>query len=93
MWSLCRFKYIYNYINFFQTYVQDWIQKESLQIFNALVYNNGHFYVCGDCTMAEDVFQTLKQLVKNHGHLSSQETESYMINLRVHNQIEHNPSF
>lgn len=68
-----------------KTYVQDLILAESLQIYNMLVHENGHFYVCGDCTMAEDVYQTLKHIIQTHGQLSDKEVEAYMLSLRVIN--------
>lgn len=63
--------------------MQHLIQAESLQIFNMLFHEQGHFYVCGDCTMAEDVYQTLKQIIQTHGGLSDKEVEAYMLTLRV----------
>lgn len=48
-----------------------------------LVYEKGQFYVCGDCTMAEDVYQTLKKIIKLHGNLIDEEVENYMLSLRV----------
>ncbi|XP_008546993.1 nitric oxide synthase, salivary gland [Microplitis demolitor] len=69
-----------------KTYVQDLIQAEALQIFNMLVHENGHFYVCGDCTMAEDVYQTLKQIIQTNGQMSDKEVEAYMLSLRDQNR-------
>ncbi|XP_015598208.1 nitric oxide synthase, salivary gland [Cephus cinctus] len=65
-----------------KTYVQDLIQAESSQIYNMIVHEHGHFYVCGDCTMAEDVYQTLKQIIQSHGQLTDKEVEAYMLSLR-----------
>lgn len=63
--------------------MQDLIQAEAQQIYNMLVYEQGHFYVCGDCTMAEDVYQTLKQIIQTHGQMTDKEVEAYMLSLRV----------
>ena len=53
-----------------------------------LVYEGGHFYVCGDCTMAENVYQTLKQIIQTHGELADKQVEAYMLSLRVsHAQV------
>ena len=68
---------------YLQTYVQDWIHLEAENIYNILVIEKGHFYVCGDCTMAEDVYQTLKQIIKTHSKLLDNEVESFMLSLRV----------
>jgi len=63
--------------------VQDLIQAEASQIYAMVVYEHGHFYVCGDCTMAEDVYQTLKQIIQTHGNMTDKEVEAYMLSLRV----------
>jgi len=63
--------------------VQDLIQAEASLIYAMVVYERGHFYVCGDCTMAEDVYQTLKQIIQTHGKMTDKEVEAYMLSLRV----------
>lgn len=52
-----------------------------------LVYEQGHFYVCGDCTMAEDVYQTLKHIIQTHGEMTDKQVEAYMLSLRVSHVI------
>lgn len=69
-----------------KTYVQDCIQAEAPQIYDMLVHRRGHFYVCGDCTMAEDVYQTLKQIIQTHGQMMDKEVETYMLSLRDENR-------
>ncbi|XP_043272207.1 nitric oxide synthase, salivary gland [Venturia canescens] len=69
-----------------KTYVQHLIQAEASQIYNMLVHEQGHFYVCGDCTMAEDVYQTLKQIIQTHGQMLDREVEAYMLSLRDENR-------
>ncbi|XP_032680802.1 nitric oxide synthase, salivary gland [Odontomachus brunneus] len=71
---------------FKKTYVQDLIQAEALQIYTMVVYEHGHFYVCGDCTMAEDVYQTLKHIIQTHGQMTDKEVEAYMLSLRDENR-------
>ena len=46
--------------NTLQTYVQDLIKKNKKEIYDMLVNKNGHFYVCGDVSMAEDVHTSLE---------------------------------
>ncbi|XP_012063514.1 PREDICTED: nitric oxide synthase-like [Atta cephalotes] len=70
----------------FETYVQDLIQSEAPQIYKMVVYERGHFYVCGDCTMAEDVYQTLKQIIQTHSQMTDKEVEAYMLSLRDENR-------
>ena len=66
-----------------QTYVQDLILNESQNIFHILVHQKGHIYVCGDCTMAEDVYQTVKHIIKVHGNMSDEQVETFMLMMRV----------
>uniref|UniRef100_A0ABD2W544 nitric-oxide synthase (NADPH) n=1 Tax=Trichogramma kaykai TaxID=54128 RepID=A0ABD2W544_9HYME len=70
-----------------KTYVQDLIQIEAMHIYDMLVNQKGHFYVCGDCTMAEDVYQTLKHIIKIHGNMIDQEVETYMLSMRLNPDI------
>lgn len=60
-------------------------EAEAAQIYAMVVYERGHFYVCGDCTMAEEVNQTLKKIIKTHGKMTDKEVEAYMLSLRVYN--------
>ncbi|KAJ8975786.1 hypothetical protein NQ317_005168 [Molorchus minor] len=61
-----------------KTYVQNLALKEALEIYKFLVLEKGHFYVCGDCTMAEHVYQTLKAIIQKYGGMSDNQVESYM---------------
>ncbi|XP_058799933.1 nitric oxide synthase, salivary gland-like [Phymastichus coffea] len=70
-----------------KAYVQDLIQVEAKNIYKMLVHEKGHFYVCGDCTMAEDVYQTLKQIIKTHGNMTEHKVENYMLSLRDENRF------
>lgn len=45
---------------FLKTYVQDLAATEADSIYNILVKQEGHVYVCGDVTMAEHVYLTLR---------------------------------
>jgi len=73
----------------FQTYVQDLLRREGDAVARQIMQEGGHVYVCGDCTMAEDVYQTLKSIVQERGMLNDTEVEGYMLSLRVllHNQV------
>ncbi|KAJ9597797.1 hypothetical protein L9F63_011405 [Diploptera punctata] len=69
-----------------KTYVQDLIRKEAGAVYQKLVLEGGHFYVCGDCTMAEHVYQMLKLIIQEHGGMLDSEVESYMLTLRDENR-------
>lgn len=43
-----------------QTYVQDLASKEADAIYKLVVEEEGHIYVCGDVTMAEHVYLTIR---------------------------------
>lgn len=43
-----------------QTYVQDLIEQEFDSLYQLIVQERGHIYVCGDVTMAEHVYQTIR---------------------------------
>lgn len=57
--------------------------KEGAEIYRILVLEKGHFYVCGDCTMAEHVYQTLKTIIQKYGNMTDKQVEAYMLSLRV----------
>lgn len=59
------------------------MQLEKSEVYKKLVEEKGHFYVCGDCTMADNVYQSLKQIIQELGRKSDQEVESYMLAMRV----------
>lgn len=67
-------------ILFQQRYVQDFLVQNSQLVYSHLIERKGHFYVCGDVSMAEDVCRTLKLLLQENG---LEEPEQALINLRV----------
>ncbi|CAH0554483.1 unnamed protein product [Brassicogethes aeneus] len=69
-----------------KTYVQDLALNEAAEVYRYLVLEKGHFYVCGDCTMAEHVYQTLKTIIQKYGSMNDQQVQSYMLSLRDENR-------
>ncbi|CAH1168649.1 unnamed protein product [Phyllotreta striolata] len=69
-----------------KTYVQTLALQEGSEIYRLLVQEKGHFYVCGDCTMAEHVHQTLQNIIKKHGGMTDSEVQSFMLSLRDENR-------
>ncbi|ODM95587.1 Nitric oxide synthase [Orchesella cincta] len=69
-----------------KTYVQDLLRREGDAVARQIMKEGGHVYVCGDCTMAEDVYQTLKSIVQERGMLNDAEVENYMLSLRDDNR-------
>ncbi|XP_069775851.1 nitric oxide synthase 1-like [Narcine bancroftii] len=70
-----------------KVYVQDIIRKNlSQEIFQLLDSQAGHLYICGDVTMAQDVSQTIHEIVAAQAHLSPSEAAAYIIKLKDENR-------
>lgn len=74
--------YFHMYI-FLQTYVQDLLRVECKSVYIQIVQEGGHFYVCGDCTMAEHVFRTLRQIIQDQGNMTDHQVDNFMLAMRV----------
>lgn len=48
-----------------------------------LLEEGGHFYVCGDCKMAEDVMHKLKGIMKAHAGMTDEEVGNCILGLMV----------
>lgn len=59
------------------------MRGEAKSLYRQLVHESGHFYVCGDVTMAEHVLQTLKMIVQSEANMTAEQVENYMLQLRV----------
>jgi len=70
-------------LSFPQTYVQDLMLKEAKMIYELIAVERGHFYVCGDCKMAENVYQTLKSIIQEQTGMNSTQSDNFMLGLRV----------
>ncbi|XP_026330054.1 nitric oxide synthase-like protein [Hyposmocoma kahamanoa] len=67
-------------------YVQELAEKEGAEIHDLLVNRGAHFYVCGDCKMAEDVHQKLKGIIKKHGNMTDEKVQNFMFMLKEENR-------
>ncbi|KAL0893659.1 hypothetical protein ABMA27_013817 [Loxostege sticticalis] len=67
-------------------YVQTLLEDEGAEVTRMLVYEDGHFYVCGDCKMAEEVQQKLKSIVKKHACMSDREVEEFILEMMDENR-------
>ncbi|KAJ7387218.1 hypothetical protein OS493_004190 [Desmophyllum pertusum] len=56
-------------------YVQDMLKLEAFDVCEKLLTQQGHFYVCGDVSMAEDVCRTLQTLLQEYAAMSQQEAQ------------------
>lgn len=66
-----------------QTYVQDKLLEAAPLVYRMLTQQMGHFYVCGDCAMAEDVASTLRLVFQKAGGLNPEESDDFLMQLRV----------
>ena len=55
-----------------QTYVQHLLKENADKIVNQLIDERGHFYVCGDISMAADVCRTLQGIFEETAAMSSE---------------------
>ncbi|CAG0903371.1 unnamed protein product [Darwinula stevensoni] len=69
-----------------KTYVQDLLKKNSSEVYETVVTRRGHMYVCGDCTMAEDVHRTVRDIIQTQGGLSLEEADAVMTSLQEENR-------
>ncbi|XP_037052326.1 nitric oxide synthase isoform X2 [Bradysia coprophila] len=69
-----------------KTYVQDLAANEADSIYRILIKEGGHVYVCGDVTMAEHVYQTLRKIIATKESKTESEVEKYLLSLRDQNR-------
>jgi len=63
-------------------YVQNLLKERLEEICDLIVSKFAHVYVCGDVTMASDVFKTITEMLEEYLALSSCESQDYMSELR-----------
>ena len=56
-----------------QTYVQHLLKENADKVVNQLIDERGHFYVCGDISMAADVCRTLQGIFEETAAMSSEQ--------------------
>ncbi|KAG6452910.1 nitric oxide synthase [Manduca sexta] len=67
-------------------HVQALLEEEGAEVTRMLLDEEGHFYVCGDCKMAEEVQQKLKFIIKKHAKMTEQEVEEFIFSLMDENR-------
>ncbi|OWR52517.1 nitric oxide synthase [Danaus plexippus plexippus] len=72
--------------NVSKKHVQALLEDEGAYITRMLVEEGGHFYVCGDCKMAEEVQCKLKKVLEHHGHLTEDEANDFILYLMDENR-------
>ncbi|KAL8578716.1 hypothetical protein ACOMHN_045704 [Nucella lapillus] len=70
-----------------KVYVQDILFKNAVQTYQAVVKRGGHFYVCGDVSMANDVTKTLEQILMQHGGMEAEQAKHFVLKLKNANRF------
>lgn len=72
-------------------YVQECLEEDGEEVARMIVQQQGHFYVCGDIKMAEDVHEKLKSIIIEHEKMIEEDAEEYLITMvnenRYHQDI------
>lgn len=68
--------------NMKKTYVQDLIKQEFETLYVLITQHKAHIYVCGDVTMAEDVYQTIRKCITRIEQNSENEAEKILLSLK-----------
>ncbi|KAK3612614.1 hypothetical protein CHS0354_042123 [Potamilus streckersoni] len=68
-------------------YVQDYLLQNSSEVYNSIVREEGHFYVCGDAKMAADVTSTLGEILQKERNISAQDAKNLLLNIRVEKDL------
>lgn len=69
-----------------KAYVQDLMRAEADKIYRQIYSEAGHFYVCGDCKMAEDVSQTLRNIIQEQSGMTNTQLDNYLWRMREENR-------
>ncbi|KAJ0180349.1 hypothetical protein K1T71_003753 [Dendrolimus kikuchii] len=67
-------------------HVQALLEDEGAAVTRMLLDEEGHFYVCGDCKMAEEVQQKLRSIIKKHAKMSDDEVDEFILSLMDENR-------
>ena len=64
-------------------YVQHVLEQEPKEVAEFLLQDQCHVYVCGDCSMADDVHRTLQRVLALHPSMTDEKSEEFMQKLKV----------
>lgn len=51
--------------------------------YEAIVSQCGHFYVCGDVSMANDVTKTLEHILCQYGDMNPNQAKNFVLKMKV----------
>lgn len=77
------------HVDIFQKYVQN-VLKEQLsdQVIDYIVKKGGHFYVCGDVTMAADVGKAFESILMENELMTDKAASGFVTNMKVKHWID-----
>ncbi|XP_072182138.1 nitric oxide synthase 1-like [Diadema setosum] len=61
-----------------KVYIQDIMSKHAELVYQIVCRDNGHFYVCGDVSMAADVCATLERILAEEGGMTPTEARDFI---------------
>ncbi|XP_070568864.1 nitric oxide synthase 1-like [Ptychodera flava] len=67
-------------------YVQDLLKEHAQKVGNMIVDQGGHFYVCGDVSMATDVCDTLKIILEMTKAMNETQAKEYIATMKNDNR-------
>ncbi|XP_070205997.1 nitric oxide synthase-like [Littorina saxatilis] len=70
-----------------KVYVQDILFKNAAMTYESVVKRGGHFYVCGDVSMANDVTKTLEQILAHYGGMKPEDAKNFVLELKDANRF------
>lgn len=65
-----------------QKYVQDYLLQNKQSVYELLT-GRGHMYVCGSINMADDVTNTIQQILQMEGNMSEGNSKNYVARMKV----------
>ena len=74
---------LYSFGNILQQYVQDILKQNGRTVYKQIVHDGGHFYVCGDVSMAAGVTKTVQNILQELGGFGEQKAKDYLLKMKV----------
>ena len=65
-----------------QTYVQHLLKANAKEITTQIMGEKGHFYVCGDISMASDVSKTLQDILVKNAAMSRDQAKCFVDSMK-----------
>ena len=63
--------------------MQHLVKENASKVFRQIYKSGGYFYICGDIEMAEDVQDTLEEILREKGKMTEREVKKYIDTMKV----------